>query len=460
MNTYIPEGYKSLLGVYDTQKAIGLLKRLFEDQLAANLNLFRVSAPLFLEESSGLNDNLNGYERPVSFDILQTGKEAQVVQSLAKWKRMALYRYDFYPGKGLYTDMNAIRRDEDVLDNLHSVYVDQWDWEKVITREQRCAETLKDTVRQIMKALCKTQETLANQFSCLERYLPEQISFVTSQQLEDEYPTLSPKEREDAAAKKYGAVFIMQIGGALKSGKPHDGRAPDYDDWSLNGDIIIWYPVLGRALELSSMGIRVDADALRRWFADRHAVLLAGPGLGESAADVCKALLGRNAPWAGAVLDADALNALAAGKYRGDLPANTILTPHPGEAARLLGLTVPEVQADREGAAVSLAEKYHCVAVLKGHHTLVAAPDGTVWRNETGNAGLAKGGSGDILAGLTAGLLAACLKQGRTPEDAAVCAVWLHGAAADRCAKRRSMTAMLPGDLFQDLGWILGELGR
>ena len=161
-----------------------------------------------------------------------------------------------------------------------------------------------------------------------------------------------------------------------------------------------------------------------------------------------------------AVLDADALNALAAGKYRGNLPANTILTPHPGEAARLLGLTVPEVQADREGAAVSLAEKYHCVAVLKGHHTLVAAPDGTVWRNETGNAGLAKGGSGDILAGLTAGLLAASLKQGRTPEDAAVCAVWLHGAAADRCAKRRSMTAMLPGDLFEDLGWILGELGR
>ena len=197
--------------------------------------------------------------------------------------------------------------------------------------------------------------------------------------------------------------------------------------------------VLSRTPECCACGCRTaanggihpqDADALRRWFADRHAVLLAGPGLGESAADVCKALLGRNAPWAGAVLDADALNALAAGKYRG------------------------------EGAAVSLAEKYHCVAVLKGHHTLVAAPGGTVWRNETGNAGLAKGGSGDILAGLTAGLLAAGLKQGRTPEDAAVCAVWLHGAAADRCAKRRSMTAMLPGDLFEDLGWILGELGR
>lgn len=264
MSTYIPENYKSLLTIYDTQKAISLLKRLFEENLGAKLNLYRVSAPLFVDEKSGLNDDLNGYERPVSFDILRTETKAQVVQSLAKWKRLALKRYGFFPGKGLYTDMNAVRRDEDELDNLHSVYVDQWDWEKVITREQRCAETLKDTVRQIMKALCKTQETLANQFSCLERYLPEQISFVTSQQLEDEYPTLSPKEREDAAAKKYGAVFIMQIGGALKSGKPHDGRAPDYDDWSLNGDIIIWYPVLGRALELSSMGIRVDADALRR----------------------------------------------------------------------------------------------------------------------------------------------------------------------------------------------------
>ena len=207
-----------------------------------------------------------------------------------------------------------------------------------------------------------------------------------------------------------------------------------------------------------------NVPLLRR---QKATVLLLGPGLGGTAQSAARAaetqaLVQQLLPgFAGsAVLDADALNALAAGKYRGDLPANTILTPHPGEAARLLGLTVPEVQADREGAAVSLAEKYHCVAVLKGHHTLVAAPDGTVWRNETGNAGLAKGGSGDILAGLTAGLLAAGLKQSRTPEDAAVCAVWLHGAAADRCAKRRSMTAMLPGDLFEDLGWILGELGR
>ena len=207
-----------------------------------------------------------------------------------------------------------------------------------------------------------------------------------------------------------------------------------------------------------------NVPLLRR---QKATVLLLGPGLGGTAQSAAReaetqALVQQLLPgFAGsAVLDADALNALAAGKYRGDLPANTILTPHPGEAARLLGLTVPEVQADREGAAVSLAKKYHCVVVLKGHHTLVAAPDGTVWRNETGNAGLAKGGSGDILAGLTAGLLAAGLKQGRTPEDAAVCAVWLHGAAADRCAKRRSMTAMLPGDLFEDLGCILGELGR
>ena len=262
-NLSLPEHYFSKLDIMETEIAIKLAKDTFERELARCLELTRVSAPLFVQPETGLNDDLNGVERPVQFDILDLGSDVQIVHSLAKWKRLALARYGFAPGTGLYTDMNAIHRDE-VLDNLHSVYVDQWDWEKVITREQRCAETLKDTVRQIMKALCKTQETLANQFSCLERYLPEQISFVTSQQLEDEYPTLSPKEREDAAAKKYGAVFIMQIGGALKSGKPHDGRAPDYDDWSLNGDIIIWYPVLGRALELSSMGIRVDADALRR----------------------------------------------------------------------------------------------------------------------------------------------------------------------------------------------------
>ena len=275
MNTYIPEGYQSLLGVYDTQKAIGLLKRLFEDQLAANLNLFRVSAPLFLEESSGLNDNLNGYERPVSFDILQTGREAQVVQSLAKWKRMALYRYDFYPGKGLYTDMNAIRRDEDVLDNLHSVYVDQWDWEKVIERRDRNLDYLKSTVMDIVAAVCETQRTMRAIYPQLQ-VLPElerQVTFITAQELEDRYPDLTPKEREHAFVREHHTTFIIGIGGALRSGKPHDGRSPDYDDWStiaengqvgLNGDLLIWDEVLNRSLELSSMGIRVDKEALLR----------------------------------------------------------------------------------------------------------------------------------------------------------------------------------------------------
>ena len=206
MNTYIPEGYKSLLGVYDTQKAIGLLKRLFEDQLAANLNLFRVSAPLFLEESSGLNDNLNGYERPVSFDILQTGKEAQVVQSLAKWKRMALYRYDFYPGKGLYTDMNAIRRDEDVLDNLHSVYVDQWDWEKVIERRDRNVAYLEQTVRAIVGAVVETNDALQIAFPSLHTKLDREVFFVTTQELEDRWPDYTPKQREDAICKEQKRV--------------------------------------------------------------------------------------------------------------------------------------------------------------------------------------------------------------------------------------------------------------
>ena len=266
MNTYIPEGYKSLLGVYDTQKAIGLLKRLFEDQLAANLNLFRVSAPLFLEESSGLNDNLNGYERPVSFDILQTGKEAQVVQSLAKWKRMALYRYDFYPGKGLYTDMNAIRRDEDELDNLHSVYVDQWDWEKVILPENRNLDYLKSTVMDIVEAICDTQDTMQAIYPQLQSLgkLDRRVSFVTSQQLEDAYPELTPKQRENAYLREHKTAFIIGIGGALRSGQKHDGRAPDYDDWNLNGDIMFWDDVLGCAMEVSSMGIRVDPASLDR----------------------------------------------------------------------------------------------------------------------------------------------------------------------------------------------------
>ena len=266
MKTIIPEGYKSILSIYDTQKAISLLKRLFEDRLGALLNLYRVSAPLFVEESSGLNDNLNGVERPVGFDILRSDKHAEVVQSLAKWKRLALKRYGFYPGKGLYTDMNAIRRDEDELDNLHSVYVDQWDWEKVILPENRNLDYLKSTVMDIVEAICDTQDTMQAIYPQLQSLgkLERRVSFVTSQQLEDAYPELTPKQRENAYVKEHKTAFIMGIGGKLKSGKPHDGRAPDYDDWSLNGDIMFWDDVLGCAMEVSSMGIRVDPAALDR----------------------------------------------------------------------------------------------------------------------------------------------------------------------------------------------------
>ena len=266
MKTVIPEGYKSILSIYDTQKAISLLKRLFEDRLGALLNLYRVSAPLFVEESSGLNDNLNGVERPVGFDILRSDKHAEVVQSLAKWKRLALKRYGFYPGKGLYTDMNAIRRDEDELDNLHSVYVDQWDWEKVILPENRNLDYLKSTVMDIVEAICDTQDTMQAiypQLQCLGK-LERRVSFVTSQQLEDAYPELTPKQRENAYLKEHKTAFIIGIGGALKSGQKHDGRAPDYDDWALNGDIMFWDDVLGCAMEVSSMGIRVDPASLDR----------------------------------------------------------------------------------------------------------------------------------------------------------------------------------------------------
>ena len=266
MKTIIPEGYKSILSIYDTQKAISLLKRLFEDNLGAKLNLYRVSAPLFVDEKSGLNDNLNGYERPVSFDILRSDRRAEVVQSLAKWKRLALKRYGFYPGKGLYTDMNAIRRDEDELDNLHSVYVDQWDWEKVILPENRNLDYLKLTVMDIVSAICDTQDTMQAiypQLSVLPK-LKRQVSFVTAQQLEDRYPEMTSKERENAYLKEHGTAFIIGIGAPLRSGKPHDGRAPDYDDWSLNGDIMFWNDLLGCAFEISSMGIRVDPAAMDR----------------------------------------------------------------------------------------------------------------------------------------------------------------------------------------------------
>ena len=258
----IPEGYVPALNLKETQIAIKEVKDFFQRQLATELNLYRVTAPLFVTPESGLNDNLNGVERPVAFGIKELDdKEVEVVHSLAKWKRMALGRYGFNVGEGLYTDMNAIRRDEDT-DNIHSIYVDQWDWEKVITKEMRNIDTLQNTVKSVYEALRVTEKFAANRFDYVECFLPEEITFVTSQELEDEYPELTPKEREYKAAKLHGAVFIEQIGGALKSGEKHDGRAPDYDDWSLNGDIIVYYPVTDIALELSSMGIRVDEDAL------------------------------------------------------------------------------------------------------------------------------------------------------------------------------------------------------
>ena len=259
----IPENYRSCLSSYETQEAIGMIKILMQKKLCMALKLKRVTAPLFVDPASGLNDDLNGVERPVSFDIPDAHMEAQVVHSLAKWKRMALYNYDFPVGKGLLCDMNAIRRDEE-LDNLHSAYVDQWDWEKVITEEDRNFDYLKTTVNRIVESICNTLDEVKYQYEHLHTELCREVSFITSQELEDMYPDLTPKERENAYAREKKTIFIMQIGDLLKSGERHDGRAPDYDDWHLNGDILVWYPVLGHALELSSMGIRVDEDSLAR----------------------------------------------------------------------------------------------------------------------------------------------------------------------------------------------------
>lgn len=258
---WIPETYESLLGIRETEVAIKVIKDFFERHLAKALNLTRVSAPLFVRPETGLNDDLNGVERPVAFDVKDTGETIQVVQSLAKWKRMALHRYGFEQCEGLYTDMNAIRRDEE-LDNLHSIYVDQWDWEAIIGRDERTMPKLKDIVERIYGVFKATEKQVFEFYPHITPVLPESIKFLTTQELEDLYPQLTPKQREDAITKEHGAVFLMQIGGDLKSGQRHDGRAPDYDDWTLNGDILFWYPVLGRALELSSMGIRVDREAL------------------------------------------------------------------------------------------------------------------------------------------------------------------------------------------------------
>ena len=303
--TFIPEGYKSALGIYDTQAAIELIKKTYIGYLAEALNLRRVTAPLFVSTQSGLNDNLNGVERAVSFDIPCAETEAQVVHSLAKWKRMALGQYKFSVGEGLYTDMNAIRRDEE-LDNIHSVYVDQWDWCRIITREQRCEEYLKNTVRCIVDALCKTLDEVKAAHPAISCEIEREVTFVTTQELLDMYPDKTAKERENLFTKEHKTVFIMQIGDVLSSGEKHDGRAPDYDDWSLNGDILIWNDVLGEALEISSMGIRVDEAALAEQLKkagceDRaglpfHKALLAGElpltiggGIGQSR--VCMLLL-------------------------------------------------------------------------------------------------------------------------------------------------------------------------
>ena len=260
----IPANYRSPLTIRETEVAIKEIKDHFEKALAKSLHLTRVSAPLFVKPESGLNDNLNGVERPVAFGIKEQGdSEVEIVHSLAKWKRYALKRYGFHSGEGLYTDMNAIRRDEDT-DNLHSIYVDQWDWEKVISKEERNTATLQHTVRKIYAALRETEDFISRRYNYIEPILPEEIAFITSQELEDMYPDKTPKERERLIVKDKGAVFISQIGKYLVSGEKHDGRAPDYDDWELNGDIIVYYPVLDIALELSSMGIRVDEEALKR----------------------------------------------------------------------------------------------------------------------------------------------------------------------------------------------------
>ena len=253
--------YSSKLNEFDTQSAIALVKEKFSSELCKALKLSRVSAPLFVKKGSGLNDDLNGVERPVQFDIKETGEIAEVVHSLAKWKRMALMRYCFPVHTGLYTDMNAIRRDE-ICDNLHSIYVDQWDWEKIITAEDRNTDYLKETVRSIYGAILLTEKAVEEKYPVLDCSLPDDIAFVSTYELEEKYPKLTPKERENVAAKEYGAVFVMQIGGRLKNGEKHDGRAPDYDDWKLNGDILVYNRVLDSAFELSSMGIRVDRDSL------------------------------------------------------------------------------------------------------------------------------------------------------------------------------------------------------
>ena len=268
MNLIIPKDYNPVLNLRDTEIAIKLVKDFFETELSKALNLTRVSAPIMVSPESGLNDNLNGVERPVAFDVLETGKTVEIVHSLAKWKRMALKNYGFSVGEGLYTDMNAIRRDEET-DNIHSIFVDQWDWERILGPNERNEETLRKIVSDIYMTLRKTEGYVCAHYPFIKPELPDEIAFVSTQELEDKYPTLSPKEREYRAVRRYGAVFLMGVGGKLKSGKIHDGRAPDYDDWSLNGDILLYDPLLDISLEVSSMGIRVDPETLMRQLKER-----------------------------------------------------------------------------------------------------------------------------------------------------------------------------------------------
>lgn len=261
-NLMVPDNYMPNLSLRETELAIKQIKDRVESQLADTLNLTRVSAPLFVRKETGLNDDLNGIERPVSFDIMDLGANVEIVHSLAKWKRMALGRYGFIPGEGIYTDMNAVRRDE-VLDNQHSVYVDQWDWEKILTREQRTIEHLKSVVREIFACLKRVENYVSREYTCMRPKLPDELFFITTSELLEMYPELTSREREDAICREKKAVFLIGIGSPLADGKPHDGRAPDYDDWSLNGDLLFWYPVLERAFEISSMGIRVDETSMR-----------------------------------------------------------------------------------------------------------------------------------------------------------------------------------------------------
>jgi len=271
MHLIIPKDYDPKLSVKETQAAIRYIRETFQEEFGKQLNLSRLSAPMFVAKSTGLNDNLNGVEKPVSFTMADMGDETiEIVHSLAKWKRVALKRYGFDMHEGLYTNMNAIRKDED-LDNYHSAYVDQWDWEKIIGKDERTIDTLKSTVRTIFKVIKLMEHEVWYKFPQAVHHLPDEIHFVTTQELEDMYPTMTPKERENAITKKLGCVFLMKIGGALKSGKRHDGRAPDYDDWEMNGDILFWYEPLNQSMEISSMGIRVDADSMLKQLKIAHA---------------------------------------------------------------------------------------------------------------------------------------------------------------------------------------------